>query len=65
MTDFVLYAAGKNKVRAAVRRRYKDGGVVVEPFFFVDDGGRDVGPFIGGRVSLRKADYDAMPGDAR
>lgn len=64
MTDFVLYKAGQNTVRARVDRRLPDGRLTVTPFFFQNEKGEDSGPFVGGSVTLGAGDcYTEMPSE--
>lgn len=55
-SEFVLYRTKFEKVRARVIKRFKNGTVFAEPYFFVTSGGKDRAGFIGGRVYLRPSD---------
>lgn len=53
--DTVFYVARSGTgliVRAVVERAHKDGAARVRALFFVGDGGKDVGPYIGGTFEL-------------
>lgn len=57
-TEFVFYRTQTGAVlRAKVHKRTRNGWVTVEPYFYVDENGKDTGAFQGGHKLTFRTSY--------